>query len=153
MRLLLVLGLDDRAPFAQVMRQRLLDVHVLARLARVDGDRHVPVIRRADEHGVDVLAVEDSWYRLVAKRLRVGELLAFFQMGVPDVADAGDADGWHLGQRLHQLPGTAAGTDDSDSDLLVGAESTGGRNRCSDANGLKKVAAGRALDHSGSLAD
>ena len=44
------------APFGQIVRQRLFDVHVLAGRAGVDRDRHVPVVGRADHHGVDVLA-------------------------------------------------------------------------------------------------
>ena len=41
------------------VRDGLLDVHVLAGRAGIDGHRAVPVVRRRDEHGVDVLAVED----------------------------------------------------------------------------------------------
>src|SRR5207244_1295923 len=38
--------------------ERLLAVDVLARLAGVDGDQGVPVIRRGDDHRIDVLEVE-----------------------------------------------------------------------------------------------
>ncbi len=54
--LMLVLRIDDRFSFGQIVRQRFFDVHVLARGAGVDRHGHVPVIRRGDEHGVDVLA-------------------------------------------------------------------------------------------------
>ncbi len=70
--LVLVLGLDDRRALGQIVRQRLLDVDVLAGRAGVDGHRHVPVVGRADQHGVDVLAVEQlvvaPWWRRPAGR-------------------------------------------------------------------------------------
>ena len=42
------------------VRRRLLDVDVLAGRDRVDRLLAVPVIGRGDEHGVDVLAIEDA---------------------------------------------------------------------------------------------
>ena len=45
-------------PSAMVRRQRLLAVHVLARLAGVDRDQRVPVVGRGDDDRVDVLVVE-----------------------------------------------------------------------------------------------
>src|SRR5262249_24857312 len=46
--LLLVLSLDDGDPLAEIVRQRLFDIDVLARLAGGDRERNVPVIGRAD---------------------------------------------------------------------------------------------------------
>ena len=50
--------------FAAVERRgvagRLLEVDVLARVARVDVMLRVPVIRRRDQNGIDVLAIEDA---------------------------------------------------------------------------------------------
>ena len=51
-------GLDQLAALPAVVAQRLLDVHVLARLAAPDGGRHVPVVGRGDDHGVDRLVVQ-----------------------------------------------------------------------------------------------
>ena len=42
------------------VRRGLLDVHVLARGDRVHHDRRVRKIGRADEHGVDVVAIENA---------------------------------------------------------------------------------------------
>ena len=47
--LVIVLRRDDGRPFAQVVRQRLLDIDVLPGRTRIDGHRHVPVIRRRDD--------------------------------------------------------------------------------------------------------
>ena len=46
-------------PFPQVVRERLLDVDVLAGLAGPDRRQGVPVVRQGDEHRVDALVVED----------------------------------------------------------------------------------------------
>ena len=45
-------------PFPQVVRERLLDVDVLARLAGPDRRQGVPVVRQGDDHRVDALVVE-----------------------------------------------------------------------------------------------
>ena len=50
--------LDHRRAFVDRQRQRLLAIHVLARLARLDRRDGVPMVGRGDEHGVDVLAGE-----------------------------------------------------------------------------------------------
>ena len=52
--------LDHLPPFVDVVAPRLLDVHVLARLAGPDRRQGVPVVGRRDADHVDVLAVEDA---------------------------------------------------------------------------------------------
>jgi hypothetical protein len=44
----------DAAAFLDILAHRLLDIHVLARLHRPDRRQRMPVIRRHDEHGVDI---------------------------------------------------------------------------------------------------
>ena len=51
-------GLDQLLPFPAVVAQRLLHVDVLARLAAPERGRHVPMVGRGDDHGVDRLVVE-----------------------------------------------------------------------------------------------
>ena len=106
--ILLVLprGLDHRLALGDVVADRLLDVHVLARLAGVDRRQGVPVVGRGDDHGVDVLGVEHlavvaHGRRLVAPRLLdpVGGL-----RGVT-VVDVGDA----RRSRRPAVPGTCRG--------------------------------------------
>ena len=55
----LVLRVQDGLALFRPVRQRLLDVDVLVGGQRVHGHRDVPVVGAADQHGVDVLAVED----------------------------------------------------------------------------------------------
>ena len=51
-------AVDHPAAFADEERQRLLDVHVLARRAGHHGHERVPVVGRRDDHGVNVFVVE-----------------------------------------------------------------------------------------------
>jgi len=57
---MIVLRGDHRGAFAQIVRQRLLNIHVLAAAHAATRQRHVPVIGRTDDHGVDVLAIEQG---------------------------------------------------------------------------------------------
>src|SRR5262249_35549699 len=141
--LVLVLSFDDGRPLGRVVRERLLNVNILAGVARVDGDRHMPVVRRADEHGVHVLVVENLFVFLRGDRLWVGEFLAFSQADIPYVADGGDADVGNLDERFHQLPATAAGADAADVENLVGPEDAvvAGRGQGESGGRLQKSAA------------
>src|SRR5262249_3535345 len=84
-------------------RQRLLDVDVLARVAGVDHLQGVPVVGRRDDHGVDILALEQP--AIVAKLLRLAAALlgGGVHVRLVGVADSGglailllEEDVWHL---------------------------------------------------------
>ena len=47
-------GLDHAAPFMDGERERLLDIDVLAGIARVDRHQRVPMVGAGDDDGVDV---------------------------------------------------------------------------------------------------
>jgi hypothetical protein len=49
---------QHRPPLAHARGQRLLDIHVLARLTRHHRRQRVPVIRRRDNDGVDILPIQ-----------------------------------------------------------------------------------------------
>src|ERR1035441_659415 len=51
-------GFDQPVAVLPLLHHRLLHVDVLARLHRLGGDARMQVIRRGDDHGVDVLARE-----------------------------------------------------------------------------------------------
>ena len=92
----LVLRVDDGRPFGQVVRERLFDIHVLAGGAGVDRHRHVPMVGRGDQHGVDVLAVQQLAIVLGGERRRSASFLPGRQVLVPHVADGGDPHARHL---------------------------------------------------------
>ena len=50
-------GLHHFAPLAHHQRERLLAIHILARITRRDGHQRVPVIGSRDNHGVNVSLV------------------------------------------------------------------------------------------------
>ena len=61
--------LDDAAAFVVMMRQRLVDVHVLPREHREHRRRRVPVIRRGDGDDIDVAIIENPPKVLLEARL------------------------------------------------------------------------------------
>ena len=53
-------GIVDLERLIEVARHWLLDVEMLARKQRVEANAAVPVIRRGDNHRVDVLVLEET---------------------------------------------------------------------------------------------
>ena len=50
---------DHPAPFAHEERERLFDIHVLARGAGHHGVQRVPMIGRRDDHRIDIAVLEE----------------------------------------------------------------------------------------------
>ena len=92
--------------------ERLLDVHILARPRRGQGGRHVPVVGRGDDNGVDVVAGE----QLAEVRVRGGELALVLLVDPGDRAVAatlervgdGDAAAALQSQKAAQNPPAAS---------------------------------------------
>ena len=107
------------------MRQRLLDVDVLAGRAGVDRHRHVPVVGRGDQHGVDVLAGQQLVIVLGGDGLGIGQLLPasrwLSQMSQTAVIRA---PGTSASARINCLA-AAAGADAADVERFVGREAAG----------------------------
>ncbi len=85
-------GLDNPPAFADVVADRLFNVHVLAGLNGPDGAQGVPVIGRGCADDVDRLVVEDFphvadelWLVAVLLGVRVYLLLSYCLVGVADV--------------------------------------------------------------------
>jgi hypothetical protein len=87
-------------------------IDVLAGVAREDGGRRVPVVRRRDRDGLDLLVVEElrmSAVVLAAGRLSVHERLRLLERSLVGVAQVGDARRQERGKLAHQgAPGPPA---------------------------------------------
>ena len=66
-------SLHDRRTFFDRARQRLLHIHVLAGVQRVDGDGRVPVVGRGDQRHIHFFHLQQL--AVVAERRRVHGLL------------------------------------------------------------------------------
>ena len=119
-------GFDHQPALAQVVRRRFFDVDVLAGVAGENGRGRVPMIGGGDEHGVDVLVLQDA--SKVADLLGRAALAGFdaggglvLALGV-GIADVGDADVFFRSQCADVARAHAARADDGDVDAIVGAE-------------------------------
>ncbi len=121
-------GLDHPPPFPHRVRRRLLDVDVLARLQRPDGRQRVPVVRRGDDDGVDVLVVHHAAQILHEPGPEGGHVLETLvvdplrgQIGV-DVAQRFDFDVGQPREAALERIALAADADARRDHAVVGAE-------------------------------
>ena len=118
-------GVDHDAALADGQRERFFDVDVLARLARHDRRQRVPVIGRADDYRVDVLAIEHP------AKVAAGEIRHLVEVLVDALGRLADLLVVHVAERdaLRAKPqGVAqiacaltAAADESYTDASVGA--------------------------------
>ena len=117
-------GLDDGRPFLHLEGQRLFHVHVLARVERIDGNGGMPVVRHADQHGVQLLHLEQ--FAMVAEGLGFRrDPLCGIDLGAVDIADGRDIHGSGLDELAHVAAAALAATDEAELHALVGAVDTG----------------------------
>jgi hypothetical protein len=120
-------SLDHLTPFGERVCRRLLDVHVLARLQRPYGRERMPVVRRGDDHRVDVLVVEHAAEILLearAERRDVRELLvvdALVGEVRVDVAERLDLDVLQLREAPLERVALPADADARQHDAIVRA--------------------------------
>ena len=108
--------------FRDGVRDRLLDVDVLAGGHGVERDGLVPVIGRADHDGVDLRDRPGSGgSRWSSPRPSAGDLGGLQQARLVDVADGDDLVAGQPLQAGHQPAGAAARADDADADPVVRA--------------------------------
>ena len=124
-------GRDDLLRLEDVVRARLLDVHVLARLARPDRLQRVPMVRRGERHGVDGLVFEQLSEVDVGGRLLQPFRLESRQLGgdvgLIDVAQSHDLDIGDLRPACHMAASPPAAAHDRHPDRLVRARQTTSR--------------------------
>ena len=110
------------------MRDRLLQVDVLAGLARPHRHERVPVVRRRDGHRVDVVAgqqfaVVDDRHRVRAQLDRLG--LGRFEDVPVDITERGDLDARQFGELVQVIVPATPQSDDADAELLVRTRGAG----------------------------
>ena len=81
--------------------------------------RHVPVIGRADQHGVDVFAIKNVLKMFGDENLVAGRLLRRRDRVIADVGNRSDADIGNGEERFQQRPATAASADQSNVQSLI----------------------------------
>ena len=113
-------GVGHRPPLADPVREGLLAVDVLARLAGEDRRDRVPVVGRGDDHRVDVLAVEDARGSRCTTPACRRPSPAPCRVRLVDVADGGDADVGHLAEDVQQARAHPAEADEAERDRVVG---------------------------------
>src|SRR5262245_44232289 len=118
-RLIKPLGLLDGASHG------LFAINVLAGLHRLDGDRRVPVVRRGDDHGVDVLA-GDHFAVIERGQFGLAELLGIVQPFAVNVANSDHLRGARGFAELYRPPHHAGASppepDAADVDAVVRAQ-------------------------------
>jgi len=112
-------GLDHARSLVELLDHRLLDVHVLARLHRVDRHRHVPVIRRRDDDGIDIRPRQH--FPVVARREEVSapELFREREPSFVDVGNRHQLDARRLQRRAHVLLAANARADRGKANPVV----------------------------------
>ena len=125
-------GLDRGRPSPIEVRQRFLDVDVLARLAGVDRAQAVPVVVGGHDHRVDVLVVQQLPVVAVGgDGVVAGRLHALAEPLLIQIADGDDPRARALHVALHHAPSFAAAADQSEVDRAVGAGGRGAAGRTS----------------------
>jgi hypothetical protein len=110
------------ASFAHHERQRLLHVHVLARLAGVDHLQRVPVIGGVDRHRVEVLQLEQLPVVLELPGLSAHLLRGEIEVGLVQVAKRHDLGVGVLEEGVEDLVAAIAEADEAHADAIACAE-------------------------------
>ena len=114
-------GRHHRAAFLDVVRQRLLHIHVFARLTGEHGWNGVPMIGRCDPHGVQVLLFEQSAKILVLLRQRASPFFRSRQVRRIQITHGDELDVRRLAHESgHEHPAAAA-TDQTHTHSVVRA--------------------------------
>jgi len=117
---------DGLAAFPLTVRERLFNIHVLARFHGPDGSQTVPVVACGNDDGVDRLVFDQTTQ--VFPALRFG--ITFFrsvQSSFVWIAQTGNVHSGEFVEFAHQSAGAAAATDETHVNFLVGT-----RGECGD---------------------
>ena len=146
-------GLDDLAPFPDVVADRLLDVDVLAGLEAPDGQERMGVVRGGDRDRIDRLVLDQ-----LPEVLDVSGLLPLLLLDglhglandvLVHVADRGDLDALERQERLHVVHAPTAHAGHGDAKGVVGRGDRAGseRRRSGDEAGIGEKLTAREMCH------
>ena len=139
MRLGPVSGFERRRSLIDAVSQRLLHIDILTSRTSGNHHGHVLMIGRTDQDSINVLAVQDLPVFPGRERLRIGEIPASRQVGIPDVAHGGHAGSGNFSQSFHQSLRAATRADTSDGDRLVGGVAARGGKITSHSGAAKSL--------------
>ena len=113
-------GLDHLRPIGVEMDHRLLAIDILARLHRIDRDLFVPVIRRADDDGVNILTRQNLFVVACREDVVAPEFLAVFEPPVVTVRHGDQLHARNLHRNLRVSLALTTGPDQRDLNVIVG---------------------------------
>jgi hypothetical protein len=120
--------------------ERLLHVHVLAGVERIDGDGGMPVVRHADQHGIHVLHLQQL--SMVGEALGFGcDLLGGVDLSAVNIADRRDVHGSGFHELAHVAAAALAAADEAELHTIVGAVDTGVRQSSGGSHAAEKCPA------------
>ena len=114
------LSVESVLPFREIVGQRLFDIHILAGGAGVHRHGNMPVIGRADQDRVDVLALENFHVIFGGEGAWIGQLASLFEVLVVNVTNGGDANIGDFLERLHESTAAASRAKTADIQRLIG---------------------------------
>src|SRR5208283_4153970 len=113
-------------------------VDVFACVDGGDDHRHMPVVGSADDHGVDVFAIEDLVEIAVVPCVRRELFLCFEPVGLINIANGNNVVRSDLIEEAHQVLATRAGADSANLDAVIRSQNAtvgGGRGKCASHEG------------------
>ena len=121
-------GFHKLATFPEVVRNRLLDIDILARLNRPDATERMPVIRRGERDCINIFVLQKFSHVLI--RLRSDVVFLFeissgaIQHSGVHIADGHDANAFPA-EAVEMVLTATVHADDSDADVAVRADDLG----------------------------
>ena len=106
------------------MGHRLLAIDILASGDGIEHHADVPVVRRRDQHRVNVIPLQNAPIVLEALGSLVGSLDALGQVRLVDIADRGNRRA-QFPERRHHASAAPAGTDQGNRDSVIGTRGGG----------------------------
>ena len=115
---------DHPPPFAHIVADGLLDIHILAGLNRPDRGKGMPVVRQRDRNGVDFLVVQDPaqvlnvlWSLAITLGKNVLGLVGHARI---NVANRGQSNVGKLAQAINMLVTSASNAKNRHPDHIIG---------------------------------